>query len=45
LMDKRRIHLRSTSLRTYTFFTTGFPKVLVNLRSKGITSIWSTSTH
>jgi hypothetical protein len=25
LTDKRRIHLRSASVRTYTFFTTGFP--------------------
>jgi hypothetical protein len=28
LTDKRRVHLRSTSIRTYTFFTTGFPRFL-----------------
>jgi hypothetical protein len=28
LTDKRRIHLRSASVRTYTFFTTGFPRFL-----------------
>jgi hypothetical protein len=28
-----------------THFHHGIPKVLVNLRSKGITSVWSTSTH
>jgi hypothetical protein len=26
LTDKRRIHLRSASVRTYTFFTMGFPR-------------------
>jgi hypothetical protein len=28
LRDKRRIHQRSASVRTYTFFTTGFPRFL-----------------
>jgi hypothetical protein len=28
LTDKRRIHPRSASVRTYTFFTTGFPRFL-----------------
>jgi hypothetical protein len=28
LTNKRRIHLRSASVRTYTFFTTGFPRFL-----------------
>jgi hypothetical protein len=28
LTDKRCIHLRSASVRTYTFFTTGFPRFL-----------------
>jgi hypothetical protein len=28
LTDKTRIHLRSASVRTYTFFTTGFPRFL-----------------
>jgi hypothetical protein len=28
LTDKRRIHLRFASVRTYTFFTTGFPRFL-----------------
>jgi hypothetical protein len=28
LMDKRRIHLRSASIWTYTFFTMGFPMFL-----------------
>jgi hypothetical protein len=37
LMDKTRIHLRSASVRIYTFFTTGI-QVLINPRSKGIAS-------
>jgi hypothetical protein len=37
LTDKTRIHLRSASVRTYTFHH-GIPKVLVNPQSKGITS-------
>jgi hypothetical protein len=28
LTDKTCIHLRSASVRTYTFFTTGFPRFL-----------------
>jgi hypothetical protein len=32
LMDKRRIHLRSASVRTYTFSTTGFPRFVFNRR-------------
>jgi hypothetical protein len=28
LTDKTRIHLRSASVRTYTFFTMGFPRLL-----------------
>jgi hypothetical protein len=37
-MVETRNNLRSTSVLIYTFFTTGDPKVLVNLRSKGIAS-------
>jgi transposase InsO family protein len=45
LMDKRRIPLRSASVRTPHLFHHGIPKVLVNPRSKGITSVRSTMTH
>jgi hypothetical protein len=45
LTDKRRIPLRSASVRTPHLFHYGIPKVLVNLRSKGITSVRSTTTH
>jgi hypothetical protein len=45
LTDKRRIPLRSASVRTPHLFHHGIPKVLVNPRSKGITSIQSTFTH
>jgi hypothetical protein len=38
LTDKRRIPLRSVSVRTPHLFHHGIPKVLVNPRSKGITS-------
>jgi hypothetical protein len=38
LTDKTRIHLRSASVRTPHLFHHGIPKVLVNPRSKGITS-------
>jgi hypothetical protein len=44
LMDKRHIPLRSASVRTPHLFHHGIPKVLVNPRSKGITSVQST-TH
>jgi hypothetical protein len=36
LTDKRRIHLRSTSVRTYTFFTTGFPRFLSIRGARGL---------
>jgi hypothetical protein len=39
LTEKTRIHIRSSSVWTYTFFTTGTPQVLVNPWSKGLTSI------
>jgi hypothetical protein len=39
LTDKRRIPLRSASVRTPHLFHHGIPKVLVNPRSKGITSV------
>jgi hypothetical protein len=45
LTDKRRIPLRSASVRTPHIFHHGIPKVLVNPRSKGITSVRSTYTH
>jgi hypothetical protein len=38
LTDKRRIPLRSASVRTPHLFHHGIPEVLVNPRSKGITS-------
>jgi hypothetical protein len=44
LTDKRHIPLRSASVRTPHFFHHGIPKVLVNPRSKGITSVRSTFT-
>jgi hypothetical protein len=34
LTDKRCIHLRSASVRTYTFFTTGFPRFLSIRRAR-----------
>jgi hypothetical protein len=43
-MDKRRIPLRSASLQTPHLFHHRIPKVLVNPRSKGITSVRSTFT-
>jgi hypothetical protein len=36
LTDKRHIHLRSTSVRTYTFFTTGFPRFLSIRGARGL---------
>jgi hypothetical protein len=36
LTDKRRIHLRSASVRTYTFFTTGFPRFLSIHGARGL---------
>jgi hypothetical protein len=36
LTDKRRIHLRSTSIRTYTFFTTEFPRFLSICGARGL---------
>jgi hypothetical protein len=45
LTDKRRIPLRSASVRTPHLFHHGIPKVLVNPRSKGTTSVRSTTTH
>jgi hypothetical protein len=44
LTDKRRISLRSASVRTPHLFHHGIPKVLANPRSKGITSVQSTFT-
>jgi hypothetical protein len=44
LTDKRRIPLRSASVRTPHLFHHEIPKVLVNPRSKGITSVRSTFT-
>jgi hypothetical protein len=44
LTDKRRIPLRSASLRTPHLFHHGISEVLVNPRSKGITSVRSTFT-
>jgi hypothetical protein len=45
LTDKRRIPLRSASVRIPHLFHHGIPKVLANPRSKGITSVRSTTTH
>jgi hypothetical protein len=36
LTDKRRIPLRSASVRTHTFFTTGFPRFLSIRRARGL---------
>jgi hypothetical protein len=36
LTDKRCIHLRSASVRTYTFFTTGFPRFLSIHGARGL---------
>jgi hypothetical protein len=36
LTDKRRNHLRSASVRTYTFFTTGFPRFLSICGARGL---------
>jgi hypothetical protein len=44
LTDKRRIPLRSASVRTPHLFHHGIPKVLVNPQSKGNTSVRSTFT-
>jgi hypothetical protein len=44
LTDKRHIPLRSASVQTPHLFHHGIPKVLVNPRSKGITSVRSTFT-
>jgi hypothetical protein len=44
LTDKRRIPLRSATVRTPHLFHHGIPKVLVNPRSNGITSVRSTFT-
>jgi hypothetical protein len=38
LTDKRHIHLRSASVRTYTFFTMGFPRFLSIRRTRGLQS-------
>jgi hypothetical protein len=35
-MDKIRIHLRFASVRTYTFFTTGFPMFLSFHGARGL---------
>jgi hypothetical protein len=45
LTDRRCIPLRSTSVWTPHLFHHGIPKVLVNPRGKGITSVRSTITH
>jgi hypothetical protein len=36
LTNKRHIHLRSASVRTYTFFTTGFPRFLSIHGARGL---------
>jgi hypothetical protein len=36
LTDKTSIHLRSASVRTYTFFTTGFPRFLSIRGARGL---------
>jgi hypothetical protein len=36
LTDQRRIHLRSASVRTYTFFTTGLPRFLSIRGARGL---------
>jgi hypothetical protein len=39
LTDKTRIHLRSASVRTYTFFTTGFPRFLSIRGARGLLAL------
>jgi hypothetical protein len=39
LTDKTRMHLRSASVRTYTFFTTGFPRFLSMRGARGLLAI------
>jgi hypothetical protein len=39
LTDKIRIHLRSASVRTYTFFTTGFPRFLSIRGARGLLAL------
>jgi hypothetical protein len=39
LTDKTRIHLRSASVRTYTFFTTGFPRLLSIRGARGLLAL------
>jgi hypothetical protein len=36
LTNKIRIHLRSASVRTYTFFTMGFPRFLSICEARGL---------
>jgi hypothetical protein len=39
LTDKTRIHLRSASVRTYTVFTTGFPRFLSIRGARGLLAL------
>jgi prefoldin subunit 5 len=39
LTDKTRIHLRSASVRTYTFFNTGFPRFLSIRGARGLLAL------
>jgi hypothetical protein len=39
LTDKTRIQLRSASVRTYTFFTTGFPRFLSIRGARGLLAL------
>jgi hypothetical protein len=39
LTDKTRIHLRSASVRTYTFFTTRFSRFLSIRRARGLLAL------
>jgi hypothetical protein len=39
LTDKTRIHLQSASVRTYTFFTTGFPRFLSIRGARGLLAL------
>jgi hypothetical protein len=39
LTDKTRIHLRSASVRTYTFFTRGFPRFLSICGASGLLAL------